>query len=139
MFIWSSFVYFCNKCLFLCHALAYNYDNGFFTLRRLKWIIQQSTKYSKSDYLLVSWQDDDLPIFGRVDDIVIVSDYCMFCVNVYFTLGIDRHYHSFSLKRTPNIAVYFLSELPDYHAYQAHSLSNGQLYITFKSYVEKIV
>ena len=98
--------------------------------------MQQSTRYAKSDYILVSWQDDDLPVFGQIDNIVTVSNYVIFCVTIHQTLGIDRHYHSFLLRRTSDEAVYFLSELPYYRSYQAHLLSNHQLYITFKSHVE---
>ena len=101
-------------------------------------MIQQSTKYSRNNYLLTSWQDDDLPVFGQIDDIVTVSNYILFCVTKYQTLGIDRHYHSYCLRRTSDKAVYFMSELPDYRCYQAHLLKNHQLYITFKSHVEKI-
>ena len=107
------------------------------TFYRPKWVICQGTKYTETDYLLVSWQDDDLPIFGCINVIGTVSGYVMFCLTVYQTLGIERHYHSFVVKRTIYIAIYYLSELPDYHSYQAHQLLNGHLYITFQSHVEK--
>ena len=104
---------------------------------RPKWVTQQSTKYAKSEYVLISWQDDDLPVFGRIDSIVSVSGFILFSVNVYRTLGIDHHYHSFVVTRTTNRALHILKELQDYRSYQAHMLSKDQLYITYKSYVEK--
>ena len=96
-----------------------------------------NNKYKLLDYLLLSWQDDDLPVFGRIEYIAIICGYAMFGVFLYHTLGIENHYHSYVIKNTGLKAAYWLIELPDFHTYQAHLLSNGSLYVTLQSHIEK--
>ncbi len=105
---------------------------------RPRWVIHLGIKYMCSDYLLVGWQDDDLPIFGRVQSIIVVKGNAMFLVGVYNTLGIERHYHSFVINKTANVATCWLSELADYQPLQAHLLTNGRVYITFRAHIENI-
>ena len=55
------------------------------------------------------------------------------------TLGVDRHYHSLMIdNRNMNFDINFLSELKDSRTYHSHLLSNGGLYITLRSHVEKV-
>lgn len=107
---------------------------------RPKWIVKNGSKYSYLDYVIIGWQEDDLPLFGRVEDIFVVNNNTpLFHVLKYVTLGIDRHYHSFCIKKTDAHCVCWLSELIDYHPMQAHNLSNSNLYITFRSHIEKLI
>lgn len=110
-----------------------------FIFCRPKWCIKYGTKYSKLDYLLIGWNEDGLPLFGRVQDILCINNSVLFCVLKYETLGIDSHYHSFFIRRTEDKDAFWLSELIDYHPLQAHQLSNNNLYITFRSHIEKVV
>ena len=97
------------------------------------------SKYSVSDYLLIGWQDDDLPIFGKVHFIAVVIGKPLFATCSYHTIGIDRHYHSFVLSRgTEAYSMYWLSELPLCQPFKAHQLTNGCCYITFRSHIEKL-
>lgn len=52
-------------------------------------------------------------------------------------MGIDHHFHSYSIEKTESQGVLWLSEVVDYHALQAHQLSNHNLYITLRSHIEK--
>ena len=62
-------------------------------------VIQSGVKYSRHDCILISWQADDMPNFGRIGDIIVVEEHAFFIVNVLSALGIDGHYHSFCVKR----------------------------------------
>ena len=104
---------------------------------RPKWISLAGTKYSNSDYVLVGWQDNDLPLFGRINDILVINSAALFQVHKYETLGVDRHYHSFCIRKGSSAGLYWLSELVDSYPYQGHILLNGCLYITFRSHIAK--
>ena len=95
-------------------------------------------KYSHFEFVIINWQEDDLPRFGLIKDILVINTRVMFCANKYTTLGINRHYHSFLIKRTFRNDVVWLSDLIDFCSYQGHCLSNN-LYITFRYHIEKIL
>lgn len=95
------------------------------------------TKYHPMDYVVTGWQDNDLPLFGCIQEIIIVNENALFSVLKCTTLGIERHFHSFVVRRTGEVAMYWLSELADYQALQAHLL-NDRLYITFRTHIEKL-
>ena len=122
--------------LFFTHLS--NTHEHFFCCRP-KWISLASTKYSYLDYVLVGWQDDDLPLFGRIHEILVINSTALFQVCKYTTLGIDRHYHSFCIEKQSNTAFYWLSELVDYYPYEGHVLLNGCLYVTFRSHIPKYI
>ena len=61
------------------------------------------------------WQEDDLPLFGRVEDILTINDNVLFSVVKYKTLGIVHHFHSYSIRKTTFLDICWLSELIDYH------------------------
>ena len=52
------------------------------------------------DYVLIGWQEDDLPLFGLIEDILVINGCALFKVIKYATLKIDRHYHSFHIKKS---------------------------------------
>lgn len=90
-------------------------------------------KYACLDYVIKGWQSDDLPLFGRIKEILVVNDSVMFFhVLECETVGIDRHYHSFSITTTSREALVCLSEPADHHTFNGHQIANGNLYITFR-------
>ena len=95
-------------------------------------------KYTFSEFVVIGWQCDDLPVFGQIQHIVVVNDFVLFGVTLYCTLGIDRHYHSYIITRKNEAAIYSLTELVDYQPLRAHYLTNGHLYITLRSHIEKV-
>ena len=97
------------------------------------------TKYMIYDYVLIGWQDDDLPMFGLIQDIAVLNNNALFVVKLYNTLGINRHYHSFVISRTTEVAIVWLSELQETAVFRAHHLSDGQLLITFRYHIENYV
>lgn len=95
-------------------------------------------KYSHLDYIIKGWQSDDLPNFGRIENIIVVNDNALlFCVQDCITAGIDRHYHSFSISVTGEKDIVCLPELVDHHTFYGHLVNNG-IYITLRSHIEKV-
>ncbi len=105
---------------------------------RPKWISHMGMKYVFSEFVLIGWQNDDSPLFGQIQYIVFVNGCVLFGVNVHCTLGIDRHYHSYVIRRSGEVAIYSLSELVDYQPFRAHRLVDGHLYITFRCHIENV-
>ena len=95
-------------------------------------------KYTFSEFVVIGWQCDDLPVFGQIQHIAVVNDFVLFGVTLYSTLGIDRHYHSYIIIRTNEVAIYSLSDLVDYQPLRAQYLRNGHLYITLRSHIENV-
>ena len=118
------------------HAHAYTHTHAH--ICRPNWVMHMGTKYLQHDYVLLGWQEDDLPTFGRIQYIAVVNNNALFGVVKYYAFGIDRHYHSFIIKKTDEVAIYRLSELTDYQTFQAHLLRNGCLYITFHSHIANV-
>lgn len=106
---------------------------------RLNWAKFNGVKYQSSDYVIVGWQEDDLPRFGYIQKVYITCGVVVFKTKSVTTLGVDRHYHSLMIdNRNTTVDINFLSELKDSRTYHSHLLSNGGLYITLRSHVEKI-
>ena len=79
-------------------------------------------KYTFTEYILIGWQDDDLPAFGQIQCIVVMDSILSFQVTNYHTFGIDQHFHSYVISRSNGVELCSLSELVDYHPFQAHNL-----------------
>lgn len=86
----------------------------------------------------MKWQDDDLPIFGKIQDILVINKKVLFSVLHHTTSGIDQHYHSFVVVRTEEVSLFWLHEIVDEQPLRAHVLFNGNLYITLRSHIEKL-
>ena len=95
----------------------------------------KGTKYRCHDYVIIGWQDDDLPKFGRIRDLIVVQDTIFFELTCVVTLGIDRHFHSFNTNKGEMVLQ--VSELVDHQVFNTHFLTIGLLYITFHSHIEK--
>ena len=91
-----------------------------------------------SDFVLVGWQEDDLPIFGRIQYIAVINEVALCGLCMYFTYGIDRHFHSFTLNKTGEMKLHSFTELVDNQSYRAHVLQNGVLCLTFRYHVENL-
>jgi len=83
----------------------------------LKWITDMGVKYTFTEYVLIGWQDDDLPAFGQIQCIVVMEGIVLFTVTKYHTLGIDWHFHSCVIDRSDEVQLCPLSELVYYHPF----------------------
>ena len=113
-----------------------------FAHNRPTWIRLNGMKYQNTDYIICGWQDDDLPKFGSISTIFVVNNIAFFKVATSTTVGIDRHYHSYLVRCHQNHCeetVVCATTLIDHQPYRSHLLSNGSLYISIRSHVEKLV
>lgn len=106
---------------------------------RTRWVKCNGTKYQAQDYLLIGWQDDDLPIFGRIKTIYHIDNAIYFKIAKFPTLGIDRHFHSIVIGQKMLVEeVQCIDSLVTTQVFNAHLLRNDSLYITLRSHVERL-
>lgn len=104
---------------------------------RPNWILCRGIRYVIGEYLFIGWQPDDLPLFGQIQQIIIIENsHIMFLVLQHVTLGTERHYHSYVMKRSSKLTACWYSELVDYQPLQAHYSKSSCLYVTLRSHVE---
>ena len=85
------------------------------------------------------WQEDDLPIFGRVMDILIVSDFPLLVVEPYKTIRLNSHLLSYLVKRTHGLRVLYVAQLENKIPPQGHVyLGDKQTYIALRSNIERL-
>ncbi len=90
----------------------------------------------------MDWQDDDVPVFGMITDIIVVTvgtdNIIFFKVQEYTTLGIDHHYHSYLIEGISSSYTFIQpSEMKNYHPFKSH-LKNGYEHIAFHSHIMKV-
>ena len=93
-------------------------------------------KYMVRDYILVGWQEDDLPIFGRILYIAVVEHCALFVTKLYVTLCFNHHFHSFVIRQTAEVGAFWSEQLQACAVFQSHQLLDGQLLITFRYHIE---
>ena len=84
----------------------------------------------KSDFVLISWQETDLPIFGQIQDIFVINGLALLVVTLYHAC--DYHFHSYLIEGTGETATKLLSSLAAFQTFRSH-LKSGSLLITFRS------
>ena len=77
---------------------------------RCDWIEWKGSKYYQGDYVLCGFQEDDLPQFGKVYDILLAREEPFLCISVYVTKGRDAHYHSFVIVPSPEKRLIYVSK-----------------------------
>ena len=114
--------HFVSSFIILCHTHLTHMFILTLTYHRMTWIKLNGIKYQQQDYVIISWQDDDdLPIFGHIISIFVVQNTAFFKIQMFVTLGIDRHYHSFVIHEgDEKEVVVCLTELMDTSVYNSH-------------------
>ncbi len=59
---------------------------------RPNWIGAYGEKYYRREYVHVGFQEDDLPGFGKILDVLLVSNIVLLQLELCQTLGINCHY-----------------------------------------------
>lgn len=93
-------------------------------------------KYSIKDFVILEWEENDLPIFGRITKILTTQDHTFLQFRKYKTIGIDRHYHCFVIKETNNNVVQLVHDIPHHEVYQGHQHFNS-FRVIVRSHIEK--
>ena len=61
--------------------------------------------------MLCGFQEDDLPIFGRIDDIMVVTSTPMFSIRLFTTLGINNHLLNYAIEHAHCSTLILISQL----------------------------
>ena len=84
--------------------------------------------------MLCGRQDDDLPAFGKIREILVISGSAMLYVENYTTIGINNHLMSHAIVRTHKLMIVPVSNLADPYPFTAHTfIGDGHLYIAMRS------
>ena len=109
---------------------------------RVDWIELQGMKYHLGDFIWCGYQDD-LPRFGKLSEILLTDSKTFFCLYLYSTKGIDRHYNRFIIHpdstQSKLIKLLICDDKPNNRliSFQAHSLrsSSVTLHIVSKYFI----
>ena len=93
-------------------------------------------EYHHGDYLITAKQTNDLPVFSKIVDLMMVVDCAVAEVERFLTVGLDNHLMSYQIKSTHHLCCIPLSTLKEKHPLTVHTFDDGQLYITLRSNIE---
>lgn len=89
--------------------------------------------YHSSDFVLCSWQEDDLPRFGQIRDMIVITGTPILAVKLYNTLGINNHLLSYAITSTLQSSVISLSNLVHFQPLSAHTCcGDSNVYIAMR-------
>ncbi len=96
-------------------------------------------KYTIRDYVIIGWQEeDDLPLFGKIESIAVIQQKALLCVIQCRTEGFDHHFNCYVITRDNTSSSIWLSDLVDYQPLRAHSRRDRSLCVVVKCHVERI-
>ena len=88
-------------------------------------------------YVLCDKQINDLPQFGKINEILVVAlvgNIPMVYLEMYLTRGVNNHLMCHQIARSHKFKMLPISNLIDYHPYSSHTyIDDGQLYIAMCS------
>ena len=104
---------------------------------RVRYAEVHGTNYAKG-YVVPCYIEDNLPVFGKITDIVIIqSCICVFVLKPYISTTYNHHFHSFEVSLMDDIFFYEQNELVDFHplfiSKSYHSPS--PLFVRYKYYL----
>lgn len=103
---------------------------------RPKWVKFQGKVYRPKQFVLIGCQqDDDLPLFGKIDDLLHVQNVPILIIIQCETLGIEHHYHSYLLRLTHHKLVIPVTHLDhSLPSVDCHVFSSG-MYVSLRCFV----
>ena len=94
-----------------------------------RWVRKDGILY-KDNAILITGSDGLDPIFGRLDELLVVGgDIIIFVVNPCITLCFDDHYHAYVLDLQPHRVL--ISHLADHNVLHGRNI-NGHMYVRLK-------
>ena len=92
-----------------------------------------------SDFLQYGWQENDLPWFVKIKDIMVVGDCPLIAVGSYRTEGINNHLLAYLISSTHEKFIVNPSQLQNTQPLYAHTyIGDGGLYIAMRAHVENV-
>lgn len=108
----------------------------YISLYRPNWISMYGQEFYRGEFVLHKFQDNDLPQFGRIKDILVLSTTPLLAIEEYRTQGINNHLMSYCISRTNSKIVVLLSSLEEKQSYSSHIYQGDEeMYIALKSHV----
>ena len=94
------------------------------------WIKSCGEEYHCGDCILIGKKCDDLPVFAKIVDLLVIIDCAVAEVNVCRTVGLANHLMSYLVENSLCLCCISLLSLPESHPYTVHTFDDGNLYIT---------
>ena len=86
--------------------------------------------------MICGWQEDDLPTFALIKDIIVITECPLLVLEMFKTEGINNHLLAYLIVPTKHILVSKVSSLPTKDPFNAHIYpGDGNLYIALKYHV----
>lgn len=101
------------------------------------WIHKDGVLYKNNNAYLVIGSDGLDPLFGRLDEVIVVGNNPVFMITKCNVLYFDSHFHAYVIKI--GIERSYLCNVTHKNVYHAHMLSDGLLYITLKHTINSVV
>ena len=87
---------------------------------------------------ILGWQQNDLPEFGKLIDVIIAGGFPFFHVEKYETMGINSHILGYLIHHSYTTTCVPVSMLPYKATFTAHTcIADRRLYIVLKSHLEQ--
>ena len=89
--------------------------------------------------MIVGFQEDDLPSFGQINDILVLVGTPLFCVKLYNTIGINNHLSCYAVVCAYQYVLVLVSKLVSPEPLGAHtSIGDDNVYIPMRAHVTNI-
>ena len=86
--------------------------------------------------MLCDYQEDDLPAFGKIDDIIVITSTPLLSIILFSTLGINNHLLSYAIRHAHRSSLILVSQLKYPEPLSAHSsIGDSNIYIALQSHV----
>ena len=104
-------------------------------LYRVNWIKIYGQEYHPSDFVLCGWQTDDLPVFAKINAIIILVGTPLFVVEIFKTTGVNNHLLSYAIEDSYIQSVLLVSKLVYKQSLSPHqSIGDSNTYIALRSH-----
>ena len=86
--------------------------------------------------MICGFQDDDLPVFARIDDIVVIAVTPVLSVRVFRTVGINNHLQCYAIENAHQTAIILLTSLVLSEPLSPHQIvGDKNTYVALRTYV----
>ena len=100
------------------------------------WIHVRGETYHQSEFVICVFQSDDLPVFARIDDMMVVATTPVLSVRVFRTVGINNHLQCYAIENAHRTDTILLTSLVLPEPLSPHQiLGDKNTYIALRSHV----
>jgi len=113
-------------------------------LYRVDWIKWHGNKYYIDDVIWCG-HEKELPKFGKINEIIVISSNIFLALNLYITRRADHHHKSIFVEKSTKVVVEHLKEsnvwMSKQHSVETHSLRScepGTFHIVTKYFLSNL-